>query len=144
MNMSIKMAKVDGITPVYMRGLIPKHLKDTNATYFKVDANTDKVLNFIGINVYPAKNKDGIEIARKDGSTVMNATVYAGFDDNTYTTIKNEVALAQALSVVGDLDLNTEGSFEFLLDEPIKTKFTTVKVKRGQKEYDNFAFAPYE
>ena len=142
--MSIKMAKVDGITPVYMRGLIPKHLKDTNATYFKVDANTDKVLNFIGINVYPAKNKDGTVIARKDGSTVMNATVYAGFEDGTYTTLKNEVALAQALSVVGDLDLNTEGSFEFLLDEPIKTKFTTVKVKRGQKEYDNFAFAPYE
>lgn len=142
--MSIKMAKVDGITPVYMRGLIPKHLKDTNATYFKVDGNTDKVLNFIGINVYPAKNKDGIVIERKDGSTVMNATVYAGFEDGTYTTLKNEVALAQALSVVGDLDLNTEGSFEFLLDEPIKTKFTTVKVKRGQKEYDNFAFAPYE
>lgn len=142
--MSIKMAKVDGITPVYMRGLIPKHLKDTNATYFKVDGNTDKVLNFIGINVYPAKNKDGIVIERKDGSTVMNATVYAGFEDGTYTTIKNEVALAQALSVVGDLDLNTEGSFEFLLDEPIKTKFVTVKVKRGQKEYDNFAFAPYE
>ena len=142
--MSMKMAKVDGITPVYMRGLIPKHLKDTNASYFKVDANTDKVLNFIGINVYPAKNKDGIVIERKDGSTVMNATVYAGFEDGTYTTLKNEVALAQALSVVGDLDLNTEGSFEFLLDEPIKTKFTTVKVKRGQKEYDNFAFAPYE
>ena len=142
--MSMKMAKVDGITPVYMRGLIPKHLKDTNATYFKVDANTDKVLIFIGINVYPAKNKDGIVIERKDGSTVMNATVYAGFEDGTYTTLKNEVALAQALSVVGDLDLNTEGSFEFLLDEPIKTKFTTVKVKRGQKEYDNFAFAPYE
>ena len=142
--MSIKMAKVDGITPVYMRGLIPKHLKDTNATYFKLDANTDKVLNFIGINVYPAKNKDGVVIARKDGSTVMNATVYAGFEDGTYTTIKNEVALAQALSVVGDLDLNNEGSYEFLLDEPIKTKFTTVKVKRGQKEYDNFAFAPYE
>ena len=142
--MAMKMAKVDGITPVYMRGLIPKHLKDTNATYFKVDANTDKVLIFIGINVYPAKNKDGIVIERKDGSTVMNATVYAGFEDGTYTTLKNEVALAQALSVVGDLDLNTEGSFEFLLDEPIKTKFTTVKVKRGQKEYDNFAFAPYE
>lgn len=142
--MSMKMAKVDGITPVYMRGLIPKHLKDTNATYFKVDGNTDKVLNFIGINVYPAKNKDGVVIERKDGSTVMNATVYAGFEDCTYTTLKNEVALAQALSVVGDLDLNTEGSFEFLLDEPIKTKFTTVKVKRGQKEYDNFAFAPYE
>ena len=142
--MSMKMAKVDGITPVYMRGLIPKHLKDTNATYFKVDANTDKVLNFIGINIYPAKSKDGLAIVRKDGSIVMNATVYAGFDDNTYTTIKNEVALAQALSVVGDLDLSTEGSFEFLLDEPIKTKFTTVKVKRGQKEYDNFAFAPYE
>lgn len=142
--MSMKMAKVDGITPVYMRGLIPKHLKDTNATYFKVDGNTDKVLNFLGINVYPAKNKDGIVIERKDGSTVMNATVYAGFDDGTYTTLKNEVALAQALSVIGDLDLNTEGSFEFLLDEPIKTRFTTVKVKRGQKEYDNFAFAPYE
>ena len=142
--MSMKMAKVDGITPVYMRGLIPKHLKDTNATYFKVDGNTDKVLIFIGINVYPAKSKDGLTIVRKDGSIVMNATVYAGFDDNTYTTIKNEVALAQALSVVGDLDLNTEGSFDFLLDEPIKTKFTTVKVKRGQKEYDNFAFAPYE
>ena len=138
------MAKVDGITPVYMRGLIPKHLKDTNASYFKVDASTDKVLNFLGINVYPAKTKEGIVIERKDGSTVMNATVYAGFDDGTYTTLKNEVALAQALSVIGDLDLNTEGSFEFLLDEPIKTRFTTVKVKRGQKEYDNFAFAPYE
>ena len=142
--MSMKMAKVDGITPVYMRGLIPKHLKDTNASYFKVDASTDKVLNFLGINVYPAKTKEGIVIERKDGSTVMNATVYAGFDDGTYTTLKNEVALAQALSVIGDLDLNTEGSFEFLLDEPIKTRFTTVKVKRGQKEYDNFAFAPYE
>ena len=140
----MKMAKVDGITPVYMRGLIPKHLKDTNASYFKVDASTDKVLNFLGINVYPAKTKEGIVIERKDGSAVMNATVYAGFDDGTYTTLKNEVALAQALSVIGDLDLNTEGSFEFLLDEPIKTRFTTVKVKRGQKEYDNFAFAPYE
>ena len=142
--MPMNTTKVDRITPAYRRTLIPKHLKDTNATYFKVDANTDKVLIFIGINVYPAKSKDGLAIVRKDGSIVMNATVYAGFEDGTYTTLKNEVALAQALSVVGDLDLNTEGSFEFLLDEPIKTKFTTVKVKRGQKEYDNFAFAPYE
>ena len=135
------MAKVDNVTPAYLRAFLPAKLKGRNAMFVKPTADMVKTLDFIAINVYPAKNSEKLLIIRKDGSTVMNATVYAGFTDNTYTTLKCDTALAQALSVVGDVDLTTEGTYEFDV-EPFDVGFVSVKAKMGKKEYDYWAFDP--
>ena len=138
----VGMAKPDNVTPSYLRAVMPKALKDRNAQFFKPTADVVKDLDFIAISVYPAKNSEKMVITRKDGSIVMNSTVYAGFTDNTYTSLKCDTALSQALSVVGDLDLNAEGTYEYPLTETIKTGFVQVKEKMGKKEYDYWAFDP--
>ena len=138
----VSMAKPDNVTPSYLRAVLPKTLKERNAQFFKPSADVVKDLVFIAISVYPAKNSEKMIITRKDGSVVMNATVYAGFSDNTYTSLKCDTALSQALSVVGDLDLSVEGTYEYPLTEIIKTGFTQVKEKMGKKEYDYWAFDP--
>ena len=138
----VSMAKPDNVTPSYLRAVMPKMLKEGNAQFFKPSADVVKDLNFIAISVYPAKNSEKMIITRKDGSVVMNATVYAGFTDGTYTSLKCDTALSQALSVVGDLDLSVEGTYEYPLNEFIKTGFVQVKEKMGKKEYDYWAFNP--
>ena len=136
------MCKAENATPAYLRAVMPSTLKANNAQFFKPSADVVKTLNYLAVSVYPAKNADKLVIVRKDGSVVMNATVYAGFDDNTYTTLKCDTAVSQALSVMGDIDLTTEGTTEFTDFEPFKVGFVSIKAKMGKKEYDYYAFDP--
>ena len=136
------MCKAENATPAYLRAVMPATLKANNAQFFKPSADVVKTLNYLAVSVYPAKNADKLVIVRKDGSVVMNATVYAGFDDNTYTTLKCDTAVSQALSVIGDIDLTTEGTTEFTDFEPFKVGFVSIKAKMGKKEYDYYAFDP--
>ena len=138
----VGMAKPDNVTPSYLRAVMPKALQDRNAQFFRPTSDVVKDLDFIAVSVYPAKNSEKMIITRKDGSIVMNTTVYAGFTDNTYTSLKCDTALSQALSVVGDIDLAIEGTYEFPLEDHIKTGFVQVKEKMGKKEYDYWAFNP--
>ena len=136
------MCKAENATPAYLRAVMPSTLKAKNAQFFKPSQDIVKTLVYLAVSVYPAKNADKLVIVRKDGSVVMNATVYAGFEDNTYTTLKCDTAVSQALSVMGDIDLTTEGTTEFEDFEPFKVGFVAIKAKMGKKEYDYWAFDP--
>lgn len=138
------MCKAENATPAYLRAVMPPTLKAKNTQFFKPSQDIVKTLVYLAVSVYPAKNADKLVIVRKDGSVVMNATVYAGFEDNTYTTLKCDTAVSQALSVMGDIDLTTEGTTEFEDFEPFKVGFVVIKAKMGKKEYDYWAFDPKE
>ena len=138
----VGMPKADNVTPLYLMAVLPEFIKDSKRAFFKPSKDIKKDLDYVAISVYPAKNSEKMIITRKDGSIVMNTTVYAGFTDNTYTSLKCDTALSQALSVVGDIDLAIEGTYEFPLEDHIKTGFVQVKEKMGKKEYDYWAFNP--
>lgn len=139
----VSMAKPDNTTPVYLLAVMPSELKNRKAKFFKPSADVVKTLDYIAISTYPAKNSEKMVITRKDGSVVMNHTVYAGFTDGTYTSLKCDTALAQAISVIDeDVDLDHENTAEFTFDEPFDVGFTQVKEKMGKKEYDYWAFNP--
>lgn len=139
----VSMAKPDNVTPAYLLAVLPDELKVRKAQFFKPTADVIKALDYIAISTYPAKNAEKLVITRKDGTVVMNHTVYAGFMDGSYTTLKCDTALSQAISVIDfDVDLNSEGIIDAVLDEPIDVGFVQVKEKMGKKEYDYWAFNP--
>ena len=140
----VGMPKADNVTPLYLMAVLPEFIKDSKRAFFKPSKDLKKNLDYVAISVYPAKNSEKQPIIRKDGTQVMNATVYAGFTDGTYTSLKSSTAIAQAMAIMDDLDLNIEGVYEAFLekDEYIPTGFTQVSEKMGKKEYDYWCFDP--
>ena len=140
----VGMPKADNVTPLYLLTVLPESIKDSKRAFFKPSKDLKKNLDYVAISVYPAKNSEKQPIIRKDGTQVMNATVYAGFTDGTYTSFKSKTAIAQAVSIMDDVDMHTEGVYECFLekDEYIPTGFTQVSEKMGKKEYDYWCFDP--
>lgn len=140
----VGMPKADNVTPLYLMAVLPDFIKDSKRAFFKPSKDLKKNLDYVAISVYPAKNSEKQPIIRKDGTQVMNATVYAGFTDGTYTSFKSNTAIAQAIAIMDDVDLTTEGVYECFLekDEYIPTGFTQVSEKMGKKEYDYWCFDP--
>ena len=138
------MPKADNVTPLYLLTVLPESIKDSKRAFFKPSKDLKKNLDYVAISVYPAKNSEKQPIIRKDGTQVMNATVYAGFTDGTYTSFKSNTAIAQAMAIMNDVDLTSEGVYECFLekDEYIPTGFTQVSEKMGKKEYDYWCFDP--
>lgn len=139
-----KLVKASEVIPLGMRAIMPKTLRDANAKYVKVDGETVKVLNFIAVNVYNAKNEDGTAMVTKTGNPILNKTIYLGFDDGSFTTLKNDVALSQVFGIVGEFDIAETGSFEFPIEEPFVVGFEQTKIKMGKKEYDYWVMKPVE
>ena len=140
----VGMPKADNVTPLYLLTVLPESIKDSKRAFFKPSKDLKKNLDYVAISVYPAKNSEKQPIIRKDGTQVMNATVYAGFTDGTYTSFKSNTAIAQAMAIMNDVDLTSEGVYECFLDkdEYIPTGFTQVSEKMGKKEYDYWCFDP--
>lgn len=140
----VGMPKADNVTPLYLMAVLPQFIKDSKKVFFKPSKDLKKNVDYLAISVYPAKNSEKQPIIRKDGTRVMNATVYAGFTDGTYTSFKSNTAIAQAMSIMDGVYLDTEGIYEIFMekDECIPTGFTQVSEKMGKKEYDYWCFDP--
>lgn len=138
----MKMASPESATPIYLRAVMPKTLKDRNAQFVKITADMIKTVDYLAISTYPAKDQNKEVITKKDGSALMNHSVYAGFTDGTFATLKCDTAIAQALSVMGDCNIEDEGVVEYMCDEPFDVGFSIVKKKMGKKEYDYWVFVP--
>lgn len=138
----MKMASPDSATPIYLRAVMPRTLKDRNAQFVKITADMIKTVDYLAISTYPAKDQDKKVITRKDGSVLMNHSVYAGFTDGTFTTLKCDTAIAQVLSVMGDCNIEDEGVVEYTCDEPFDVGFVSIKKTMGKKEYDYWVFNP--
>lgn len=137
----MKMMKANEVSSLSMLAIMPKTLKDNHAKYIKVDNEMVKTVTFIGINVYNAKNSDGTAMVSKKGNEICNQTIYVGFSDGTFTTFKNDVAMAQVFSVVGEVDISKPASYEFEV-EPFDTKFEQIDIKMGSKTYPYWVFDP--
>lgn len=140
--MTSKMMKASEVSSLAMMAIMPKYLKDNHSRYIKVDSDMVKTVTFVGVNVYNAKNKDGTAMLSKKGNEICNQSIYVGFSDGTFTTFKNDVALAQVFSLVGELDISKPASYEFELDEPFDTKFEQIDIKMGSKTYPYWVFDP--
>ena len=138
------MSKASEVTSLKMRAIMPSTLKMENRKYVQVNEQTIKTVDYMAVNVYNAKDEKGLAMKTQKGNEILNKTIYVGFNDGTFTTLKNDVALAQVFSVLGDLDLSKVGSYEFGADEfePFETKFIQTDIKMGKNTYKYWVFDP--
>lgn len=125
----------DTIPPRGIGKYVPNYFKDK--TYVRVSSGDVKTITYVVKKSYQAKDKDYQPIFSKvDGSPVMRVVYYLGFDDDTYTTVKNDIVIGQCdawLSVYDDADNAEYNLFE--LDEVTKVRFAERMHKMGAKEY---------
>lgn len=132
------MKSVNNVTSVKMLAIMPEQFKGLD--YVKLKENDEKTINHVAYSVYPAKDKDGLGITRKDGSIVYRTTAYIAFTDNTYTTTKYDLPISQLVSETGMYPDNQPGIT--IYDCDCKVKAVSVSVRMGQKDYAIIAFEP--
>lgn len=134
------MMKATEVTPARIKAIMPEAFKDV--PYAKPTPGQVKTITKVAYNVYVAK-KDGNAIVRNDGSELMNCTAYVGFDDGTYFTFKNEIALGQLMSITGDIAMVKPDMFYFDV-EPCTVKIieTQIQMGKAKKAYPSWVFEP--
>lgn len=138
----MKMLSVDHVTTRAIRAVLPEPFK--GMTYTKLADGMEVRITKISYSVYPAKDKETKEIlTRKDGTQLMKTTAYIGFDDGTYSTVANEYAIGQLISVTGDFAEDTGGVYSFDI-EPCHVRVTTKDIQYGNKTFPSWVFIPYE
>ena len=141
-----KMPSIKNAIPKRMIRIVPDEVIDM--TYVKVQPND--IVNIIGViySTYPAHTKSAenknerVEIVRKDGSKVLNTSMYIIFDNETYTTSKNDMVFSQLFPLTGYID-EKPGKFVYKFD-PVKVKIIPFDVQYGNKTATEFAFEPIE
>lgn len=134
------MLSADSVSSIRMLALIPDSIK--GMAYKKVNEGDVKTIVKVAYSVYKAKS-NGSYVVRQDGSDVLNITAYVGFDDGTYATFKGDVALAQLVSETGEFAFESEGVYEFPINN-LRVRIISVPQKYGRekKEYKVLAFEP--
>lgn len=139
------MITAEQVTPRANRAVMPESFK--GMTYSKLANGQLRTIVKVAFSVYKAKKEtdDGkVYIERKDGSYVTKTTAYIGFDDGSYSTVGNEIAIGQLMSITDEIDENAEGVYEFTEIEPCKVKIDTKDIKYGDKSYPSWIFIPTE
>ena len=132
------MKSVNAVTPIKMLAVIPDVFKGMD--YVKLKAGDEKVIKGVAYSVYPAKDKEGNRILRKDGSEVMRTTAYIGFSDGSYTTTKYDLPISQLVSETGMYDDTKKGITLYDCDCAIRA--VNVTVRMGNKDVQIIAFEP--
>ena len=127
---------VSEVVPKSLMAVIPDRYKGKK--YYKVKVGDRITVHDITIVVYNAK-KDGDFIVRKDGSYVLNETVYFDIGDGRYTSLRNDKILGQVAQLVNWTETET-GEFYYPLDNPENVEIIEINVKYGQKEIPVKAF----
>ena len=139
------MITAEQVTPRANRAVMPDCMK--GMTYTKLVEGQERTIVKVAFSVYKAKKEtdDGkVFIERKDGSYVTKTTAYIGFDDGSYTTVGNEIAIGQLMSITEEIDENAEGVHEYAEIEPCKIKIGTKDIKYGDRVYPSWIFIPME
>ena len=139
------MITAEQVTPRANRAVMPESFK--GMTYSKLANGQFRTIVKVAFSVYKAKKEtdDGkVYIERKDGSYVTKTTAYIGFDDGSYTTVGNEIAIGQLMSITEEIDENTEGVYEFPDVMPCKVMIDTKDIKYGDRSYPSWVFVPME
>lgn len=132
------MKSVSNVTSIKMLAIMPEQFKGLD--YIKLKEGDEKTIIHVAYSVYPAKDKEGLGITRKDGSIVYRTTAYIAFSDGTYTTTKYDLPISQLVSETGMYPDNATGIT--ICDCDCKVKAVSVSVRMGQKDYAIIAFEP--
>lgn len=132
------MKSVKNVTSIKMLAIMPEQFKGLD--YQKLKAGDEKTITHVAYSVYPAKDKEGTGIFRKDGTPVMRTTAYIAFDDGSYTTTKYDLPISQLVSETGMYDDSAVGITVFDSNCPVRA--ISVSVRMGQKDYEIIAFEP--
>lgn len=133
------MISVENVAPNGVSKFIPEHFKQQR--YVKLTAGQKKHIVYLARNVYPAKGPDYEPLKSKiDGHIIMKKIIYVGFDDDTYTTVKYDVPVAQMESIVGNNDESDEEWDLVELNLDVKVRTITYQARLGKRDYDAIAF----
>ena len=121
---------VSEVIPKSLMAVIPERYKKLR--YCRVSAGDRITIVDITIVSYQAK-KDGELLSRKDGSPVLNQTIYFGLDDGRYTSIRNDKLLGQVANLTGWIEDGIKEDY-YKLDNPETVEIYEVPVKMGTKE----------
>lgn len=123
--------KFDEIVPKALLSVTPDRYK--NKPYHRLSVGEIVTITDITIVSYKAKNKTtGDYIVRKDGSNVLNQTIYFGLDNGSYTSIRNDVVLGQVTAITGwSEDGEKENYYSLENPETVKIVEITTTIGKG-------------
>lgn len=135
------MAKVDEVVLRGNRAVLPAIMEGMR--YIKLSEGAEFTITKVAYSVYKARNADGSEKITKSGRPICTTCAYIGFDDGTYSTVKNDYAVSQLISVTGRFAEDTPGVYEY---ENIhqKVKIMTKDIKYGSEVHPSWVFLPIE
>lgn len=106
--------------------------------YVKLKTGDRITIYDITVVTYPAK-KDGDFIVRKDGSNVLNESIYFDIGDGRYTSLRNDKILGQVANLTGWIEKDIGESY-YPLDNPETVEIIEINAKYGNKEIPVKAF----
>lgn len=137
----MSMSKPTETVSVYTQSILPPEFI-RGRRFIKLTENMEKTIDSVVFSSYPAKNKEGNQIVRKDGSVLLNTTAYVGFDDGTFASVKSDTAIAQLASISEGYTIPSEPEVVQYPVETTKVRIVSIEVKYGQKSYPAWAFDP--
>lgn len=127
------------ITPRRFRAITPKMYQ--SRAYVKLKTDEQIEIDSIVFSVYQPKSKENNEpMTYEDGTPFKNVTIYIGFDEEYYTSIKNEIVEGQ-LSILTGFDIDTAEigkQYDYNLKE--KESVKVVEITKAGYSYPLIAF----
>ncbi len=127
---------VNEIVPKSLMAVIPDRYKGKK--YVKLKVGDRITIHDITVVTYNAK-KDGDFIVRKDGSNVLNESIYFDIGDGYYTSLRNDKVLGQVAQLTGWTETEI-GEKYYSLDIPENVEIIEIVAKYGTKEIPVKAF----
>lgn len=134
---------IENVAPKAVSKFIPEIYRGKK--YITLQKGDVKTIVSMARNVYQAKNANFEPLVSTiDGSPILKKIIYIGFDDDSYSSIKTDVAVAQLESIV---DNNAETN-DIWTNLNQKVKVIEIKQSYGRgnnkKDYPVRAFEPLE
>lgn len=127
---------VSEVVPKSLMAVIPDRYKTMR--YHKLMAGETITIYDITVVSFHAK-KDGEPLNRKDGSPVLNQTIYLDIGNGVYTTVRNDKVLGQVAYLTGWVE-DGIGEKYYKLENPETVQVIEIPVKMGSKDYPVKAF----
>lgn len=122
---------VDDVIPTAIFAVVPDRYKDMS--YKKLNVGDVVTINDVTIVSYKAR-KNGEYILRKDGSNVLNYSVYFDIGNGEYSYLKNDVVLSQFARLVKWRPNAEIGEKYYKLEKPEKVKIIETTAIIGKKD----------
>ena len=122
---------VDDVIPTAIFAVVPDRYKEKS--YKKLNVGDVVTINDVTIVSYKAR-KNGEYILRKDGTNVLNYSVYFDIGNGEYSYLKNDVVLSQFARLVKWRPNGEIGEKYYKLEIPEKVKIIETMAIIGKKD----------